>query len=591
MTKTDWRQSVPRVLAALAALAMATWMLDRWSLSVELFSRTISYGFLAQAILTTLLLLALLVLTNRLLWSFVVSLALLTCLYVVNVLKIRYLASSLSLTDYYVLTSLRGDSLGLYLDYVNAKAVLAALVVLLVVLGVLWVRERPMFRGHLWARAGGLALLAATGYALLFTHVGQRIYDADRLGVIPYSTFHSQFHGGLLSILVYTKQELASALDEPVDDNAVRKLLAGMPAPEPSAAITGPDVHPDVVVIQSESFFNPDLIEQVGDTRGMLPNLHRALEEGSGGSMVVPTFGGGTLRTEFEVLTGIPLAAYPRLQFPYMQISRPNIPSMAHVFGGAGYRVVAVHGNSGDFWNRRNAFRSLGFERFITARDFASSAYRDGWFLSDKSMTDEIIRELGRDESPKFVFAVSIEAHGPFFASPVSDKRLQQQLPVPADFSKNAREEYSRYAYHIADADRQLGRLWDYLKARGRPFVLVFYGDHLPGFEYVYRTAKFRNGLNPDQQRVPWVAIGTDVPRTHHAIYSWMLSHEVLSLAGIRSPAYMNLAAGVGRQLIDDKDIHSLVDNDMLDGLYSAARMDLNGQFDTAAGGVPDHAL
>ncbi len=590
MTTTEGRRSAARVLAAAATLAMGTWMLDRWSLGVELFSRTVSYGFVAQAMLTTLLLLALLVLTNRLLVSFLASLALLAGIYVINVLKIRYLASPLSLSDYYVLTSLRADSLGLYLDYVNKKAVAAALLVLLVALGTLWMRERPVFRARAWPRIAGLVLVLVSGYALLFTPVGQRIYDADRLGVTPYSTFHSQFHGGLLSILVYTKQELESALEEPIDDQAVRKLVAALPVVAPDGDAVPRADRPDVVVIQSESFFNPDLIEQVGDTRTLLPNLHRAMEQGSGGSMAVPTFGGGTLRTEFEVLTGIPLAAYPRLQFPYLQISRANIPSMAHVFGDAGYRVVAVHGNGGDFWNRRNAFRSLGFERFTTAREFADSAYRDGWFLSDKSMTDEIIRELGRDEAPKFVFAVSIEAHGPFMNSPVVDRHLQDQLPVPAGFSRDAREEYSRYAYHIADADRELGRLWDYLKARGRPFVLVFYGDHLPGFEHVYRGAKFRNGLSPDQQRVPWVAVGTDVPRAQHAIYAWMLSHEVLSLAGIRSPAYLNLASGVGRQMIDDHKVHPLVDHPMLDGLYSAARMDLNGQFETSVEGA-GHAL
>ena len=157
-------------------------------------------------------------------------------------------------------------------------------------------------------------------------------------------------------------------------------------------------------------------------------------------------------------------------------------------------------------------------------------------------------------------------------------------------FSSSAREEYSRYAYHIADADQELGRLWDYLKRRGRPFVLVFYGDHLPGFEYVYQNATFRNGLDPAKQRVPWVAVGTDVPKVQRSIYSWMLPHEVLSLAGIHSPAYLSLAATVGRQVIDDKTSSTPLDNTMLDSLYSAARMDLNGQFDTL-NGVADHAL
>jgi phosphoglycerol transferase MdoB-like AlkP superfamily enzyme len=591
MTKDDrWQRVALRWVAAFALLALSTWMFDRWSLDVELFSRTFSYGFFAQAILTTLLLAALLVVTNRLLVSFVISMALIGAVYVINVLKIRYLASPLGLSDYYVLKSLRGDSLGLYLDYINGKAVIVVLLALLLTLGLLWRKDRPVFQERMLQRLLALVAVVATGYVVLAGQLGQQIYSADRLGIAPYSSFLSQFHSGLLSNLVYARRELVMALDEPIDDDAVKKLRVQMQGVDRAAMALPHADRPDVVVIQSESFFNPDIIEQVGDTRAMLPNLHRAMEEGASGSMAVPTFGGGTLRTEFEVLTGIPLAAYPRLQFPYLQISRSSIPGMTRAFADAGYQVVAVHGNSGDFWNRRNAFRSLGFERFVTAKDFDKAAHRDGWFLSDRSMTDEVMKVLATDDAPKFVFAISIEAHGPFLKSPVNQESLRGRLLVPDGFSKNAREEYSRYAYHIADADQELGRLWDYLKQRGRPFVLVFYGDHLPGFEYVYQGATFHNGQDPDKQRVPWVAVVTYVPRGQRSLYSWMLPHEVLSLAGIHSPAYLSLAAAVGSQVIDDKAPNTLVDNDMLDGLYSAARMDLNGQFDMPDG-VAGHAL
>ena len=38
------------------------------------------------------------------------------------------------------------------------------------------------------------------------------------------------------------------------------------------------------------------------------------------------------------------------------------------------------------------------------------------------------------------------------------------------------------YFYGMADVDREFGRLVDYIEASDEPIVLVYFGDHLPGF-------------------------------------------------------------------------------------------------------------
>ena len=76
---------------------------------------------------------------------------------------------------------------------------------------------------------------------------------------------------------------------------------------------------PDIVVVQSESFFDPSVVRGL-DGEDFAPNLHRLAKEGSSGGLHVPTYGGGTIRTEFEVLTGLSLRYFPTLQFPYLQM-------------------------------------------------------------------------------------------------------------------------------------------------------------------------------------------------------------------------------------------------------------------------------
>ena len=39
-----------------------------------------------------------------------------------------------------------------------------------------------------------------------------------------------------------------------------------------------------------------------------------------------------------------------------------------------------------------------------------------------------------------------------------------------------------QYFQGVSDADEQLGRLWEFAKDSEEPIVLVYFGDHLPGF-------------------------------------------------------------------------------------------------------------
>lgn len=583
-----WRYRLIMVVGALLVLPIGSWVLDRLSLSVEIDSYLFSYGFWVSAIPLSLLLVALIALTGRACLSLTISLVIMGALCAINAQKISHLASPLSVFDCYLLKSIDWNSLGLLAHYVNWGWAGLTFAASLLAVGLLMLIEKPVLSGHFVLRVCMLVGVTGVGYLVLIGDTGRRIYDADRLRVSPSSPFQTQFHAGLFGSLLYGGNEMNAALNEPIDRQAVQSLLTRLSAGNKPAQPISAAVQPDVVVIQSESFFNPDILSQVPDTHQLLPTLHRALEQGVGGSMAVPTFGGGTLRTEFEVLTGMPLAAYPHIQFPYLQISRSSIPGLAQAFDQAGYETIAVHGNSGEFWNRRYALRSLGFSKFITAKEFGPKSYKDGLFLSDHSMTDEIIAQLEQGRQPQFVFAISIEAHGPYRGVQVRDEALRSTIAPLAGVSEDARDEFSHYAYHIADADREFGRLWDYLEHRKRPYVLVFYGDHLPGFELVYQKTTFRDGLTADHQRVPWVAVGSEHgngPRRN--IYAWMLPEEVLQLAQIKGPEYLNLASAAGRLALADGEDG---DAQVLDGLYSAARMNLAGEFDDASG-ARSHAL
>lgn len=564
------------LVACLAvALFLTTWMLDRASINVAWFAYGWTYGFFVNAVPVVLLFLLLLVVFNRVTLAFIVALGLSIALYAANFLKLKYLDVPVSFSDAYLLGNLHVDTIKLLSGYLGIWQIVAALVVVAgIVAASIWL-ERPWFRR--WGISRIIICLVVVVFGVSAgTGAGWigDVYGARNLRVVPFSPLLTQLHAGLISSVLYTSVERREALAAPVNEGAIKALLTTGPGsvPPPSGMTTG-GVKPDIVVIQSESFFDPGILKDIANTDEALPDLHRALAAGIGGTMKPPTYGGGTLRTEFEVLTGIPMAAYPHVEFPYLEIVQPTIPSFVRVLRSHGYATVAIHANARNFWNRGVAFQEIGFQKFLSKDAFPRDAHKDGWYISDQAMTDKIIATLEQAKTPTLVFAVSIEAHGPYLNDPVDDPGRRDAIPAPPGLQGKSLLEYRNYLYHIENADRQMGRLWNFLKARKRPYILVFYGDHLPALTHVYPRAHFDNGLDGPDQFVPWFIVGTGVqPRSVH-IYAWMMGGDILRAAGIPLTPYYQLVAKA--QTILEAGVPAAKQDEILQGIYSLGRLHL----------------
>lgn len=573
------------VIALSALIAVFSWLMDRASIRVELDAYLFSYGFLVNSVPAILVFLLLLTLCNRALLSLIISLTLVAVVYAANMMKLRYLDVPVAFSDVYLLGNLHAATVELLANYVNLRYVVAGLVAIIGLFALSFWLEPVIFRRRSIARAivAVLVVSCMVGIGSGSRWVG-RIYGADNLRVIAWSPMQSILHSGLFSSIVYTSAERRRALEVPVNQQAVDaflKLDVGPALPEHLAV----GQRPDIVVVQSESFFDPGILKDVDDTSTILPNLHRALASGIGGSMEAPTFGGGTLRTEFEVLTGIPMETYPAIEFPYLQITQKAIPSIIDVARNNGYAAVAIHGNDGNFWNRAKAFKAIGFDKFITADDFPRDAKRDGWYYADSAMTDQIIDQLGKASKPTLIFAISIEAHGPYLHVPTRDQAQRAAIPIPSNLSGKEAQEYGNYLYHIENADTQLGRLWDFLATRKRPYVLVFYGDHLPGLQHVYKAAEFDDGKTGPTQFVPWFVVGSDLAHANRHVQSWMIGSEILRAAGIRETPYYRLIAKSEVALQEESGARH--EDEVMQGIYSLARLYLKGGLEKNIGESP----
>lgn len=569
------RSSVIVLLVML--LCLATWATDRRSLHLQLLTYAESLGFIANSVPVVLLFFLILVVSRRVIFTSLIVSALLGAVYRINAIKLETLQQPIAFSDIYFLRQVNASVIHLLSHYLSARIFLFA-VVSLMILGGLYFWERPLLNLKRLPRIVIALLLALVAFGLYRgVSPAHKLYDRNVLRIAPWAPAASELHAGLLGTLVYQAIESSTALREPVDNAAIAHL-ARLEVPDAGTSSPVTSQKPDIIVIQSESYFDPSTLAGIDDTSRLLPVLARARLAGSVGHMRVPTFGGGTLRTEFETLTSVPLAAFPKIEFPYLQIHDKTMPSLVRVLKKQGYLAYAVHPNDANFWNRDQAFQSMGFDAFYSRKDFPADAPEDGWAIADSSFTEKLEQLLDRESRPVFIMGISMEGHGPYLENPVLDKAMRDSIPAPSTWPENASKEYRNYAYHIHHADHELGCLWDYLEQRKRPYILVFYGDHLPGFSKVYTAAGGFDDHQPaSTQMVPWVMVsnlGLKMPT--QPIYSWMTGGTILcSFAGQGNDYYAMVQKAQGHQA--ERRMASL-DRETLEGIESLSRLYLRGE-------------
>ncbi|EUC14753.1 LTA synthase family protein [Paraburkholderia hospita] len=254
-------------------------------------------------------------------------------------------------------------------------------------------------------------------------------------------------------------------------------------AASPFARASEPASRPDVIVIQSESFF--DARELGGSINpSILANFEVAQRDSAAyGALDVPAWGANTMRSEFALLSGLSSAALGYARFyPYAFMRRAG-PSLARWFLSAGYATLAIHPYYADFFGRKRVFPRLGFDRFVDIHAFAK-APRIGPYVADSAVAERIIMELESSRTrPSFIFAMTMENHGPLHLERIEAGEAERYHTLGEDL---AWRDLTAYLRHLANADAMLGRLLEYARTRRRDTVLCFYGDHVPALPHIF---------------------------------------------------------------------------------------------------------
>lgn len=332
------------------------------------------------------------------------------------------------------------------------------------------------------ARIIGLVLVIACAFgANRFWYADKGLYDGYPTVDNPYFQVNQYNTKGMIYSFLHQYNITKMTVPEGYDANDFAELeQTQWNAPEEKE-------YPHIIMIMGEAFSdlseNPHL--DFTGYRDPLQNFKAISnsENAYSGHIVVPNFGGGTSNTEYDVLTGCS-TRYLDNPLPSYNFIHGNFDGMPRQLQKVGYETLSIHPGYAWFYNRQNVYPDLGFQNCYFLEDsFDLETQGYGGYINEGATMDKIIDTLDthikEKDSPLFSFTVTIQNHGPY------EKHYGTLAPnfstdVPLD--ENQTDLLTQYFAGIIDADEQIGRLQAYAENSDEPIVLVYFGDHLPGF-------------------------------------------------------------------------------------------------------------
>jgi hypothetical protein len=276
-------------------------------------------------------------------------------------------------------------------------------------------------------------------------------------------------------------------------------------AKEPLAAdAPGSEPPPNLIVFIIESFMDP-LDLNVRFTSDPIPTFHAISRKWSSGKIVVPVFGGTSVNTEFELLTGLSMYFLPESSCPYRQYINHDIPSLPRLLDQHGYRTIAIPADPPYLFSRRTVFPHLGFNSWtFPEEDPETPRTADDVFAADDAIVDETIN-AARAGNPFFVLAFTGGTHYPWDYPDYRNSPLDLIGPM----AEPERSRLKTYINALRVADNALKKLIAYFEKVDQRTVILVMGDHKPPLAEIYEATHFfkRDKMAEIQQRyqVPMV--------------------------------------------------------------------------------------
>lgn len=384
--------------------------------------------------------------------------------------------------------------LPLLLDTVGAGALVVFVLAVLALTGLFWWlsrlararrsnspegargnRPRTFTRILVGSVAAAVLLIAAT-----FNQPANALrgaYDVSGARWAPWNQDQNYHDNGFLAGLLYNLPTKAMVEPDGYSEAAMADLVSRYTAiaervneTRDSAALTDTNV----VMILSESLSDPTKMAGIS-AEDPIPFLRTLMAENPSGTLLSPTYGGGTSTVEFEALTGMAgVNLSPQVNSPLQGVvaQRKTFPS--HLTTYQDHYSLALHPFSNTFYRRNEAYPAFGFDEALFRKDLPALGKLPGdRYVSDAAIFGEVVNRLSDSAEPMFLNVVTMQNHGP-------QDGLLDPFQVDGPLTTAQETAAGQYYSGLRHSDDALRDLVAALEAMPERTIVVLYGDHLP---------------------------------------------------------------------------------------------------------------
>lgn len=235
---------------------------------------------------------------------------------------------------------------------------------------------------------------------------------------------------------------------------------------------------PNILFVQLEAFMDPTEVKGIKYSEDPIPNFRKLTQTFTHGMASAPTTGGGTVRTEFEVMTGNNIDYLTPGEIPYNTILKSKYyNSVATTLKSEGYKAHAVHNFQGNFYGRNNAYAKLGFDDFTSKEYMSNYELNEREWVKDVILTKYIEKALDSTKDSDLVYTVSVQGHSSY---PTDAENYDFPIKVSGTLDQKVLNQMYYYVNQIKGTDDFIGELVDMVNKRNEDTIILFYSDHMP---------------------------------------------------------------------------------------------------------------
>lgn len=240
---------------------------------------------------------------------------------------------------------------------------------------------------------------------------------------------------------------------------------------------------PNVIVLMSESYADFRVFDELNVSDSYYAGFDKAASEGHSGITITPTYASFTVRSEFELLFGLPVRSINDPNMPQRELAEREQPALAQYYNSWGYETAYIHPFENTFYNRNKIYSQFGFNQMLFhSNDFSNFTVpveNFGTYVDDKTVFNQIEKLLIDTDDPMYIHTTTMQNHQPY------------------DQGENPDDEFGNYLKWIQHTNDNFTAFLERLEKIDEPTILLMVGDHFPslrGDTSVYNQL----GLNGD---------------------------------------------------------------------------------------------